>query len=75
MIWSRLNKTVEALFVPELQGRVEFRSTNYRKTHDQEGRGYITVDGTEIWSMATLTFFKRERESIDQNVAETGNRP
>lgn len=62
MIWSRLKKSVEALFIPELHGRVELRSVNYRGADDQMGRGYITVDGTEIWSMADSEFFKARRE-------------
>lgn len=60
MIWSRLKKTVEALFVPELRGRVELRSVNYRGAPDQMGRGYITIDGAEVWSWADTEFFKVE---------------
>jgi hypothetical protein len=60
VIWSRLKKSVEALFAPEFQGRVELRSTNYRGAHDEAGRGYITLDGAEVWSMSDLEFFKIE---------------
>lgn len=49
MIWSQLKKRVGALLVHELQGRFELRSANYRGAHDDAGRGYITLDGAEIW--------------------------
>lgn len=64
MIWSQLKKRVEALFAPELQGRVQLRTTNYRGARDDAGRGYITLDGVEIWSMSDLEFFKAERERM-----------
>ena len=65
MIWSQLKKRVEALLLPEFQGRVELRSTNYRGAHDDAGRGYITLDGIEIWSMSDLEFFKIEYGRIN----------
>lgn len=74
-MWSKLKKTVEALFAPEVYGRVELRSTNYRHAHDQQGRGYITVDGKEVWDMATFAFWNTERPRIDKMVAETGLHP
>lgn len=64
MQWSSLKKKVESFFVPSLKGRVELRSTRYRGTHDQTGRGYITVDGKEVWSMCSLNFWKTEYPTI-----------
>ena len=57
MQWSKLKKTVEALFAPSVAGRVELRFTNYRHVHDGEGRGWITVDKTEIHQFSTLEYY------------------
>jgi hypothetical protein len=65
MKWSNLKSKVEAFFAPSLNGRIELRATRYRKAHDQTGRGYITVDGKEVWNMCTLSFWKVEYPRID----------
>lgn len=65
MQWSRLKSQVEAFFAPALNGRVELRSTSYRGAHDQTGRGYITVDGKEVWNMCTLRYWGEEYPRID----------
>lgn len=54
MKWSKLKKRLEDFICPSLKGRVEFWITSYRKTHDQVGRAYITVDGKEVINMCTL---------------------
>ena len=64
MQWSKRKKKVEEFFSDEVKGRVELRSTHYRDTHDEEGRGYITFDKNEIWSMCTLSFYSIEYERI-----------
>jgi hypothetical protein len=46
--WSDLKKRIEALFAENVRGRVELRSTSYRKMHDQEKRAWITFDKREI---------------------------
>ena len=65
MRWSKRKKKVECFFSELVQGRVELRSTNYRGTHDEEGRGYITFEKNEIWSMCTLSFYSIEYERIE----------
>ena len=64
MQWSKRKKKVEEFFSDSVKGRVELRSTHYRGTHDEEGRGYITFDKNEIWSMCTLSFYSIEYEHI-----------
>ena len=54
MQWSQLKKQVEERICDSLQGRLEVWLTVYRHTHDGEGRSWLTLDGTEIASMATL---------------------
>jgi hypothetical protein len=70
MQWSSLKSKVEALFAPPLKGRVELRATRYRGAHDQTGRGYITVDGKEVWNMCTLSFWGAEYPRIDSIAQE-----
>jgi len=60
MQWTKRKKKVEGLFSDSVFGRVELRSTHYRGSHDEVGRGYITFDKREIWSMCTLSFYSIE---------------
>ena len=68
MKWSKRKKNVESFFADSVKGRIELRSTRYRGTHDEEGRGYITFDKEEIWNMCTLSFYSIEYERIDEIV-------
>lgn len=72
MKWSKHKKRVESLFSPSVKGRLELRSTSYRGTHDEEGRGYITFDKKEIWSMCTLKFYSIEYDKI-KDIVEREN--
>jgi hypothetical protein len=72
MIWSKLKKRVEALFAPTMFGRVELRSTNYRHAHDQAGRGYITVDGKEVWQMSTTQTWTVSAQRVSEAIMQTG---
>ena len=72
MQWSKLKKSIERFFAPSVAGRVELRATSYHSAPDQTGRGYITVDGEEVWNMCTLKFYPEERAKIDARMAESG---
>ncbi len=52
MQWSQLKHRVEARFAPALQGRVQVWAAVYRKPATTDGRGWITLDGEQIHSMA-----------------------
>jgi hypothetical protein len=52
-----LKKAVESLFAGSVAGRVQLRYTNYRHVHDGEGRGWITVDKTEVHQFSTLEYY------------------
>lgn len=56
MMWSKLKSRIEAGFADCLKGRVEVWNTRYRGAHDQEGEGWITIDGKRIHSMSSLSF-------------------
>ncbi|MBN2529083.1 MAG: hypothetical protein JXR76_22020 [Deltaproteobacteria bacterium] len=58
MQWSRLKKQVEAMFCDSLKGQVELRATRYRGTHDEEGKGWITVDKEEIYDFCTMKWMR-----------------
>jgi len=66
MQWSKRKKKVEGLFSKTVQGRVELRSTHYRGAHDETGRGYITFDKHQIWSMCTLSFYSIEYDRVEE---------
>jgi hypothetical protein len=66
MQWSSLKKKVESFFATSVKGRVELRSTRYRSAHDQVGRGSITVDGKEVWSMGSTNFWACEYDMIQK---------
>lgn len=51
MQWSQLRKRVEGMFADSVKGRVALRSTGYHKSHDEEGRYWITVDDEEVANM------------------------
>jgi len=55
MQWSKLKKSVESYFADSVKGRVELRSTRYKRTHDNEGRGYITIDKEEVASFCSIS--------------------
>ncbi|MGR3838045.1 MAG: SF0329 family protein [Cognatishimia sp.] len=56
MRWSKLKQRIEAGFADSAKGRVEIWSTRYRKSHDQEGEAWITIDGQRVYSMGSLTY-------------------
>ena len=62
MRWTKRKARVESMFSDVVKGRVELKSSRYRGSHDEVGRGYITFDKKEVWNMCTLTFFPIEAE-------------
>ena len=65
MQWSKAKARVEALFAPRVAERVSLRVTGYRAAHDEDGRGWITVDGREAWSFCTLRYFVQRNKLVD----------
>jgi len=54
MRWSKQKSMLEGRICDSLKGRVEFFSTRYRGTHDQEGRSWIVLDKKIVFDMCTL---------------------
>ena len=73
MMWSQLKKRTEENFAISLQGRLEIFNTRYRKSHDQEGEGWITFDEKKIYNFASISYlieFEKKAYEIRQS---TGN--
>ncbi|HBR30771.1 MAG: hypothetical protein PHD46_00055 [Eubacteriales bacterium] len=47
--WSAMRKLLEQDYICDsLKGRIQYFATQYRKSHDQEGRVAVRLDGKEI---------------------------
>jgi hypothetical protein len=68
MQWSKVKGRVEELFASSVAGRVELRTANYRKAPDMERRGWITIDGVEVYNFCT------HRYLLDKHMLESGIR-
>src|SRR5689334_15280416 len=51
MQWSKLKARVKERICPELQDRVDFYVTTYRRSHDDVDKVWITVDGEMIFKL------------------------
>jgi hypothetical protein len=57
--WSAVVKDWEPFLAHSLSGRVRLHATHYRGAHDEEGRGWITLDGEQILSFESLPYLVR----------------
>jgi hypothetical protein len=58
MRWSKLQKRFEQLVAPALRRRLKIHVTSYRETKGMDvGRGWITIDGEEVLSVQTPSFY------------------
>ena len=56
MQWSQLKKRIEAHFAESVKDRIKIGSTSYRHAGDEEGRGWIEIDGQEVINMCSQKF-------------------
>ena len=70
MRWSQLRTRIEDRLAASLQGRVQFHNARYRHSHDQEGRGWITVDGKQVLDAATLSAWQAELADVEPQLRE-----
>lgn len=78
MRWSQLKKRIEATFAESVAGRVEVWTTRYRKSADEEGEAWITIDKHRVASMGMGTYFVesgRETIRIQQDSGSTDLNP
>lgn len=70
MRWSKLRQRIEASFADSVRTRVQLHQTRYRKAHDQEGEFWITVDGSRVLSvgsMSALVALDKARSDLRQH--------
>lgn len=59
--WSGIRKKLETEYLADaLRGRVQYYVTTYRKSHDQEGRAAILLDGQEVLKGNFYNYFLKE---------------
>jgi hypothetical protein len=66
MRWSKLKQLVEDRMADSLQRRVEVYYTRYRTMKDEYGRGWITLDKSEIVRMSDHDFINQRDEAERQ---------
>lgn len=66
MRWSKLKTTIENHFAASVIGRVALHATRYRQAHDDEGRGWITVDRKEAWNLCTFRYWRALYETKEK---------
>ncbi len=72
MKWSKLKKQIKDKFCESLKRRVELRSTRYRRAHDHDGKGWITIDKREVFDMCTFKWMI-EYEDLASEIRKTNN--
>lgn len=74
MQWSQLKKRINERLAESVHGRIDLRSTSYRHSLGQDGRGSIAIDGHEILSLATMVFlFELWRDEVEENELHSRN--
>lgn len=63
MQWSKLKTKIKEFICPELQDRVDFFVTSYRKSHDGADRVWITVDGEKFFECKHYIYERAEAEA------------
>lgn len=71
MRWSKLKQLCEARMADRLAGRVDLHATGYTGAHDEQGRGWITVDRVEVASFCDLATNMRHRHLARADPAAT----
>ena len=70
MKWSQLKIRIEGTFADSVKGRVQVWNTRYRRSHDQEGEAWVTIDKERVFSMGTYTYFLKCNQEADRLRAE-----
>lgn len=47
--WSKLKKQLDSMLCDGLRGKITYNVTQYRKAHDDHGKGAIRVDGKDVF--------------------------
>ena len=67
--WSAMRKVLEQENICDsLKGRTQYSVTRYKKTHDEECRVAIRLDGKEIFKSSFYDYLKKRKTLIESNV-------
>src|SRR5687768_9143814 len=56
MKWSRLKHLIEERLAPSIQARVSLHQARYRRTLEEVGRVWVSIDGREVISFDTSSY-------------------
>ncbi len=73
--WSDKRKRLEDMLCESLKRRVDYHVTFYTRTHNEGGRGWITLDGDEIFSTDEYGYWRRYKEAFPYLEAARGPAP
>ena len=66
--WSYMRKVLEKENICEsLKGRIQYFATRYKKSHDEEGRVAIRLDGKEIFKSCFYDW-QNKRIEVEENI-------
>ncbi|MDL2259126.1 hypothetical protein LJC42_08300, partial [Eubacteriales bacterium OttesenSCG-928-K08] len=73
--WSAMRKVLEQENICEsLKGRIQYFATRYRKSHDQEGRVAIRLDGEEIFKSDFFDWDTKRHEAWSEIYVAQGRK-
>lgn len=56
MRWSQLKKQLQDRFARSVAASIDLNQTRYRHSHDQEGEFWISLHGSRIFSVGSLSY-------------------
>lgn len=67
--WSAMRKTLEQENICDsLKGRIQYFLTRYRKSHDEEGRVAIRLDGKEVFQSCFYDWLEKCDTVVKRNI-------
>ena len=75
MKWSKVQSDVRDRFAPSVRARISLHQARYRRTREEVGRIWLTIDGREIASFDTNSYVRRRAEIADSIREVNGLRP
>ena len=73
--WSAMRRILERENICDsLKGRIQYFATRYSKSHDQEGRVAIRLDGKEVFKSCFYDWDRKRDEAWDEINTEAGRK-
>ncbi len=71
--WSDMRKQLEETNICQsLKGRIQYFATRYKKSHDEEGRVAIRLDGQEVLKSCFYDWYRKRYKAEDSFVLPAG---